>query len=324
MTALKVGAQDLANTRFALSPMAELVAALMVFSRGRRPPWLGAWIDRHRADYRALVAEPVLAALTRLLRTTHWIPDFITPPPSTMDTTLADELAVIRATPLARARADLALSAGGRLPDGLDHPDVVDRIADGLATGWASLLAPQWSQRRALLERDVIERAGQLATYGWARALDGLGSNVRWIHNGQIRVNDWDRPPLEVAGARLVLVPNSFGAAWLALNPPQAYALVYQARGLARPVADGVHHRLGRLIGGSRASLLQALAVPGSTTQLASTLGMTIGAVGDHLAVLHDNGLVTKARAGRSVLYQRTPIGDALATTIAGTTAVRR
>jgi predicted MarR family transcription regulator len=42
---------------------------------------------------------------------------------------------------------------------------------------------------------------------------------------------------------------------------------------------------------------------------------MPVGSVGDHLKVLHEAGLLTRARAGRSVLYQRTPVGDALAAT---------
>jgi DNA-binding transcriptional ArsR family regulator len=51
---------------------------------------------------------------------------------------------------------------------------------------------------------------------------------------------------------------------------------------------------------------------PASTTQLSADLRMTIGAVGDHLAVLRANRLVTRSRAGRLVLYRRTQKGDAL------------
>ncbi len=70
---------------------------------------------------------------------------------------------------------------------------------------------------------------------------------------------------------------------------------------------------LHRLLGGSRAAILLALEDPASTTQLAATLGQSLGGVGDHLTVLREAGLVTRARSGRSVLYRRTPVGDALA-----------
>jgi hypothetical protein len=41
---------------------------------------------------------------------------------------------------------------------------------------------------------------------------------------------------------------------------------------------------------------------------------MATGAIGDHLSVLLRSGLVDRSRAGRSVLYRRTPLGHALAT----------
>lgn len=70
---------------------------------------------------------------------------------------------------------------------------------------------------------------------------------------------------------------------------------------------------LDALLSGSRARLLTALDDPARTTQLARVLPLAVGAVGDHLAVLHHAGLLSRSRAGRSVLYRRTPLGDALA-----------
>ncbi|GAA1360741.1 ArsR/SmtB family transcription factor [Catellatospora chokoriensis] len=323
MAALTVGPADLALVRFGLSPLAETVAALAsLMSPGRAAPGLAGGADRHRDAFADLTTDPAVSALCEVLRrtvhVTRWMPDFITVPPPGMETTIEQELAVVRATPADRVHADLARSAGGPMPPVLTGPDAADQVAAALAAAWSTLLAADWPRRRAQLQRDVVQRAGQLAAYGWARALDGLGPNVRWLPDaGQIQVNTWDTPPYEVSGARLVLVPSSFGAAWLALDPPRAYAVIYPARGVGLNPDDRTPDSLDRLLGRSRASVLRALAEPASTSQLVGLLGMALGAVGDHLAVLRGAGLVSRARAGRLVLYRRTALGDDL---LAGST----
>lgn len=98
---------------------------------------------------------------------------------------------------------------------------------------------------------------------------------------------------------------------------PWPVTLVYPARGagaLRRPTPGTAADQtvLADLVGATRAQLLIAVATPGSTTQLALSLGHSPGAVGDHLAVLLRAGLIVRSRPGRSVLYRRTPTGDAL------------
>ena len=105
----------------------------------------------------------------------------------------------------------------------------------------------------------------------------------------------------------------------MGLDPPWPPALIYPARGVAAlwetagpgrdPARGGA---LGRLLGTSRAAILRALEEPASTTQLVAILGQSLGGLGDHLAVLREAGLIARARSGRSVLYRRTPVGDAL------------
>lgn len=64
--------------------------------------------------------------------------------------------------------------------------------------------------------------------------------------------------------------------------------------------------------GRARAGLLEALRSPATTTDLARALGVTPSAVSQHLRVLRENGLVTRERSGRQVVYLITAPGAAL------------
>ncbi|WP_457029774.1 ArsR/SmtB family transcription factor [Kitasatospora sp. P5_F3] len=67
-----------------------------------------------------------------------------------------------------------------------------------------------------------------------------------------------------------------------------------------------------QLLGAPKARLLTLLHEPPATTELARRLGVTPGAVSQHLAVLHATRLATRARHGRLVLYTRSPLVDRL------------
>jgi DNA-binding transcriptional ArsR family regulator len=54
------------------------------------------------------------------------------------------------------------------------------------------------------------------------------------------------------------------------------------------------------------------LAEPSSRTALARTSSLTLGAISQHLSILRACGLVSRARIGRSVPYQRTRTADNL------------
>jgi DNA-binding transcriptional ArsR family regulator len=66
------------------------------------------------------------------------------------------------------------------------------------------------------------------------------------------------------------------------------------------------------LLGRARATLLEALRSPATTTELARALGVTPSAVSQHLAVLRESGLVERERSGRRVGYRITALGTAL------------
>jgi DNA-binding transcriptional ArsR family regulator len=290
---------------------------------------LAPWAERVAPRYRRLREEvPAVAALTALFRRGAYNADFIHPPPSGPGADVAAELAVVRATPLPRARLELARNLAGLPPPTravrrvLDAPDVVARLADALEASWQALVEPDWPRLRAVLERDLVRRAGHLAMYGWAAALSDLDPRVRWRAEGQagtIEVRTGSpavRDRHRLAGQGLLLMPTVFGTLISYVEPPWPYALVYPARGVADllgpPPRDAGGDALGRLVGPRRADVLRALAVPATTTQLVAQLGLSLGAVGGHLAVLREAGLVSRTRVGRAVRYEQTTLGAAL------------
>ncbi|MEV6638416.1 helix-turn-helix domain-containing protein [Actinoplanes sp. NPDC051470] len=90
---------------------------------------------------------------------------------------------------------------------------------------------------------------------------------------------------------------------------------MYSVTGALAPTTAANAQGLARLIGANRAQLLHSLERPRSTTQLTAISGLPMGAVGNHLKVMLDAGLVDRRRAGREVLYWRTALGDSLAAT---------
>ncbi|GDY28486.1 helix-turn-helix domain-containing protein [Gandjariella thermophila] len=60
------------------------------------------------------------------------------------------------------------------------------------------------------------------------------------------------------------------------------------------------------MLGASRAAILAQLDLPMSTTYLACQLELAAPTVRVHLKALHQAGIVSSRRDGRSVRYQRT------------------
>ncbi|HEY3006975.1 MAG TPA: DUF5937 family protein [Micromonosporaceae bacterium] len=323
---IEVSSADIAASRYAISPLIEAMCALRMVAGQETAGPLAPVVARLRPRYEALRRDPAVGTLVALFRRGGYNADFTQPPPAGVGLTFAEEVAAVRRTPLRRARAEIARNlAGHRSPPAyarriLDAPDVVARLADGIEASWAVLIEPEWPRLRAILERDVVQRAGRLAAYGWAEALAGLDPRLRWRADGPtgaIEVRMSDQATYSLGGRGLLFVPTVFGKCIAYVEPPWPYAIVYPARGIADLLGPAVPGRppdaLDRLIGSSRAAVLRALGVPATTSQLVAQLDLALGTVGDHLAALHGAGLVTRTRLGRSVRYERTTLGDALA-----------
>jgi DNA-binding transcriptional ArsR family regulator len=310
-----INADTLARTRFVLSPLAETFAGVKLLHAGTAAhPGERAWLDAHLPAYRRrLAGDPVTSLLIRSGLGRDWIADFLTPTPRG-EAGFEEEVARVREASAADARAHLTVSLAGPLPAALRRDDLPERAADLLTHVWTEAVRPYWDRRRRVLEADVVARTAQLSQGGWAAALDALRPGTRWLGDNRLQVNLHEYPPREISGAELVFVPvTPQNHGWVSWEEPDRYAVVFPCSGpLAATGPDLVPESLGALLGPARAGVLVLLDSPMSTTQLVAVTGQGLGSVGRHLKVLLDARLVRRGRAGRSVLYSRTPAGEVL------------
>ena len=315
MINFRLDVEDLASTRFAISPIMETMCSLWALrDPGRYAlhlPWL--------RSVRPALDELDTSLLMSLVGPTRALPDFLTPRPTVFAPSIEDELATVRATPLDVVRRDLiATYAPEDLPGPLTAPlaELVPALCDLLRRYWELAIAPVWPQVRLLLEADMTYRARQLATGGARSLFADLHPNVRW-HDGTLSIDKMiGRHSVPVSGRGLLLLPSLFAYKPVPpMNADEPPWLTYPCRGAATlwatpPRADA--SALTALIGSARTALLTLLEEPLATSEIARRLKVTPSAVSQHLKVLHATGLVTRTRAGRSVLYRRGRLGDQL------------
>jgi len=309
--------EDLARTRFAISPGWELMRSLAAFrdpaTAGLHVPWLRSLSGR----LAGIALEPAIA----LIPPRGYAPDFLTPPPAGPLGDVDDDLAALRRTPANQIRHDMELFRSEHPRSRAAEPWLanprreVARLAHTLEAYWEQAVAPAWPRIRALLEADIAHRARRLAEQGPAALFADLHPGVAWTGE-RLDVTSVHEATIQLDGRGLLLMPSVF--AWA--NPatidlaPWQPTLIYPARGIATLWDEGAAapDGLARLLGAKRAALLAALDAPRSTTELAPRLSLSPATTSHHLLALRDAGLVTGRREGRAVLYARTPTGDAL------------
>jgi DNA-binding transcriptional ArsR family regulator len=318
----RIGADELAESRFVVSPLLETVGALQVLRRGRPRLDHADWYRTHRPAFQRVIADdPLLPALLDGLFRPRWIADFVTPPPDAGDRTFHDALRRVRAARPAFTRSVLQEGFGGPVPHRLRRNDLGAHTAALLEWVWTQTVRADWPRRRELLAADIVARTSQLTAGGWSAALAGMRPGMRWLGGNQLRINAYDYPPRDLTGARLSFVPNTSPYGWVTWDEANRHAVIYPCAGTLTDSRPRSPEALARLLGAARAIVLTELDTPRSTSQLVALTGYGLGSVGGHLAVLRDAGLVTRRRAGRSVLYVRTQLGNQL---VSATTAEQR
>lgn len=318
MLVLRFGATDLANVRFAISPLMELHRSVRALNDPGAQAIHLPWIAATRESLRDLDLD-LLRALQPL---GVYSPDFIHPPPQSPLTELEDELAEMLATPADRVRAEIEfMDRRGGLPEILrpfiDAPDTaLVGLAETIRAYWRRALEPHWERLRGLLRGDVLYRGRRLADGGARFLFADLHPEARFEED-ELRIEKSWQATRTLDGRGLLLVPSAF--TWPVISaitePPWQPTLIYPARGVGllwEPGETVAPESLRALLGRRRAAVLAALDAPRPTAEIAQRLGLSAPSVSQHLGVLKAAGLVHASRVGRLVLYARTQRGDVL------------
>ncbi|MER5729898.1 DUF5937 family protein [Streptomyces sp. NPDC002138] len=329
MISFVLDVEDLADTRFAVSPLHETVVSLRVL----RDPGLSALHLPWRRSVLGRLGALDTRLLMSLVAARRTLPDFLTPRPSGFAPAFEEELAVVRRTSPETVRRDLtATHAPDPLPEALrdataaaaaadddDEPVIAlrDAICALLRQYWEIAIEPVWPQMRLLLEADMTYRARQLAVGGARLLFADMHPNLRW-RDGVLHIDKMiSRHRVAASGRGLLLLPSVFAHQPAPpVSPEEPPVLSYPSRGVATlwaPAPTPDAPALVALLGAPRAKLLALLDEPLSTAEIARRFRVTPSAVSQHLRVLHATGLLTRARDGRQVLYRRSPLGDELA-----------
>ncbi|MFI6293116.1 DUF5937 family protein [Nonomuraea sp. NPDC050790] len=314
---LSFTAEDVANTRFAISPLWEVVASVRVLKEptGLNRPWAER-VRRRLADVDWKLLSDLVPVPTVSLVC------FISPPPASAVPDLELELAgLLAAAHEVRDQLDAWRYGGPRTPrvQALhDDPATgLARLADEIRAYWAAAIAPYWPRIRSLCEGDVLYRAKLLAQDGVRGMLTGLDENVRW-QGERLRLDHrFCHGTRTLDGRGLLLVPSVF--TWPRIFsitvPPFQPTLRYSPRGIATLWEHREHdppQALAAVLGRTRARLLASLDQPASTRELAVRTGLSEPGASQHLTALRRAGLCSAHRTGRYVLYARTAVAEAL------------
>lgn len=322
MLTARIDVADLAATRFAVSPLAETISAVHVIAHPARSainlPWF-RWAQRQLAEHS--LELPMVWPL--VVSDRHGWPEFLAPAPARRWTDVSEQLARLRETTAEQIATSLHRCFGTAIPESaaelMRHPRAgLAELAAELRRAYDLLVAPHWDRLSGVFDADIGYRAGLLAEGGARRLFNSLHQDLRWEAGCLTLSSARRRCEVALGPDGLVLIPTVFGwpRAMMRTRTSTQTTLRYPARGVGALWETSRRVRsesaVERLLGVPRARLLGCLRTPATTTSLARALGVTPSAVSQHLAVLRESGLVSRQRAGRSVLYVVSELGLAL------------
>lgn len=317
---LRLQPTDLTRMRFAYSPLAETTESLYMLHAGAVSPIHRGWYEGVKSHLQVVDTALLRAAVpARGLLANVLLGGAVD-----ARTDIEEQLAGVEACPVERLQCDLETAwRGSPLPPAavrlLDRgPDAGRHLAQDLRAYWRAAIHPFWPRIRAVLDGDVAFRAKRLTTGGIEAMLADLHPELR-LSGTALDVSDGGHSQHDLRGAGLLLIPSAFAWPEIVVDPGRTGppSLTYGTYGIGTIWGSGNLHTfddaaLSALIGRGRAVILRMLAVPRSTTELATELSQSPATVNAHLAVLRRSGWAVSWRAGRQVLYQRTRLATSV------------
>jgi DNA-binding transcriptional ArsR family regulator len=316
-------AGDLARTRVAdgPDPLWESVLSLHQLQERRTESDLADW-RRHVLQGGG---EP-LRLLLPLVPARGYFPDFLTPPEGADG--FEAGLDALLSTPRRQlhtqiGRLTTSTTSKGRGADpwarsvGEGAAPALHRLGDALRGYRRIALGSSWQRMRARVEADRSMRS-RTQWYGGTEAmLRTFGPGIRW----RAPVLECDYPvekDIHLYGRGLLLIPSYFcrHTPVALADPSLPPTLVYPARmtvaATTSPPGDTAGAHLARLLGHTRAAVLQSLGGDCTTTELARRAGVSVSSASEHASVLRGAGLIFSNRQRNAVRHSLTPVGLAL------------
>jgi DNA-binding transcriptional ArsR family regulator len=327
---LRFSLDDLGLVRFAFCPAWEAVISVRSLATASPTGLYGPWLRQVQPK---LVEIGDLELLQALVRPRGYLPDFLHPTPTRQVMSFEAGLAALGGADHDIVAAELSHLAQHRIAQhgpgrarrqallaelAADPAAGLDRITTALRGYWRIAIAPYWPRMRAVLDADLAFRLGELATGGVRGLFRTLHPAVSFDRD-TLRVVKYYEGTAELGNQGLLLIPCVF--AWpdviVRTADPQP-TVSYTPRGVGRlwesRTTEPGQSPLAGVLGNTRAAILVQLDLPMSTTHLASQLELAAPTVNVHLKALHQAGIVCSHRDGRSVVYERTQLGDLLLT----------
>lgn len=315
-------AGDLARTKIAdgPDPLWETVLSLHQLQERQNEPAMADWQRKVLRDGRAR-----LRLLLPLVPPRGYFPDFLTPAEGAEG--FEEGLDALLSTPRPELRRQLGQLAAERhltpwarsVAEG--GAPALRRLGDALRGYQEHALGSAWQHLRARVDADRARRSRAQWQGGTEAMLRTFAPALRW----RPPVLESDYPvdaELRLEGRGLLLIPSYFCRLTpVALADPELPpTLVYpaQAPGPEAAAAPGtapgaaLSVQLARLLGHTRAAVLQSLGGNCTTSELAVRAGVSVSSASEHAAVLRGAGLISSDRRRNRVHHSLTPVGLAL------------